>query len=158
MENMLEKVLLNSGTGIIEGYFRFPYPITLITYENYCYHREFLDNSDNKRLHVYKDWEEDFEIAKAKILVSLSNYESYFKKPVINLSMTDGKFLGTYLIKKIHDPGNGESDGQYEIDIRSEQYPEIKICLDTNQMCLNSSYGTCFIRLDGESDKLLKFN
>lgn len=154
MGNRLTGILLGSGTGIIQGFFRTPVP--LISYVNYAYMvntKQKLENGD-AALVLDKDLiDSDFITMEESLGDTLPCFKRMLSQPIINLSDVSGNFLGTYFITDIHDPGSGDSDGQYVITIDSGD-ERITIQIDTNQVTLNSDYGTCEIYIEEGADLL----
>ncbi len=153
-QSTLKEILIKSGTGILDGLFRTP--VCLIAFDKYKYMIETKNALDSGNLDLSRDKEkieEDFEKMLNELGEYLPLYEKMLANPVINFSNLLGEPMGTWNITKIHDPGSGESEGQYVITATSDG---MEIEIDTDMIDLSGDYGTCQIRIK-EPGKYLSF-
>lgn len=152
MKNKLEEVLLASGTGVINGFFRLP--VRLISAEDYIDSLNDISNKINQTdTESINDAKKYFEELKEKLGNDIDKYEKFYQKPVINLSLPNGEPLGTYRIKDFDGMIGGDLQGVFILNL--EKNENIKICVCTSQTDINGTWGQCEIYIDGEGEEIL---
>ncbi len=133
-KNVLEETLLETGTGVLEGFFRLP--VGLDQFSLYLCDRNYFDDVKNHADNNYAEHLKDFESKCLKMGTMLTIFEAHYKCPTINVSDRNGRFLGTYEITRF-------DFYEFFLDLKSEKFPDMNLRIHTYQNLDGDTFGSC---------------